>query len=139
MHIKYNHSIKGLFFIRTALLFQAPIHIFFAYMYDTGLKKIKKRSLKKFLNSSLSRGAAHSILFLCTFIAPLIAFRWYQELQATREGAKAMLTPQDARILLAELLPTNVNAPSETLLQNLVYHFYHPPDSWHDYQIAKAL
>lgn len=141
IHIKNNHFHKAFAFFILLAPIQPFIQECFYNAYTKLINKVSHQKTKDFLNSNITKGVMHGLVFITTFVVPLIAYKWMIELEATREGVQALNCLEGG---LAYCVPNDCNCTTimESIrksLRWLFYRLYHPPISWHAAEIKKLM
>jgi Zn-dependent protease with chaperone function len=140
MHLKHEHLLKRACFDTAAYMTSLCLQCALLVAHTKYIHKIKNKTLKKFLNAPVVRMLGHASLFCITYVLPLIAYSWSQELEADREAMKLFNCAQaTAEFFKFSIACTAAHNRQEgrwhALTDYITSRFTHPPDAW---RVAQA-
>jgi Peptidase family M48 len=140
MHLKHKHFFKGACFDTAAYMTSLCLQCALLVAHTKYIHKIKNETLKKFLNAPVVRVLGHASLFCITYVLPVIAYKWSQELEADREAMKlfncAQVTAEFFKFSIACTAAYNRQEGRwRAFTDYITSRFTHPPDAW---RVAQA-
>lgn len=144
IHIKNNHVLKSVSVWLALLSLQLCMQVYFTPVYKKLIDTISPESLKEALKSDTAEGVARILLYITTFIIPLVGYKWFIELEATREGTKALNCVDGALAYLTPACcthaePTTITESMRKTIRWCIRWLNHPPLSWHAAEVKKLV